>query len=65
MGTNQARFHVVQPGGRITDTPVQLVRDRSGRITQLKSPTTQAMFSYQGGNLVTGFQLTPLAGKQP
>ena len=65
MGTNQARFHVVRPGGRITNMPVQLVRDRSGRISQLQSPATRATFSYQDGNLVTGFQLTPLPGKKP
>ena len=65
MKTNRVAFHVVQPGGRITSMPVQLVRDRSGRITQLTSPTTRATFSYQGGNLVTGFQLAPLPVKNP
>ncbi|MFP6604914.1 MAG: VCBS repeat-containing protein [Pirellulaceae bacterium] len=65
VGTNRVTFHIVQPGGRFTNVPVQLTRDRSGRITQLQSPATIARFSYQDGNLVTGFKLTPFPANDP
>ena len=60
LETNRVTFHTIQPGGRFTNVPVQLTRDQSGRITELQSPATIARFTYQDGNLVTGFKLTPV-----
>jgi len=56
-GTNQVSFYVMRPGGDLTVTPVKLTRDGQSRITQVQSKNSTATFEYQGGNLVTEFQL--------
>ena len=65
LETNRVTFHTVQPGGRFTNVPVKLTRDQLGRITKLQSPAMIARFTYQDGNLVTGFKLTPVETKNP
>lgn len=55
-GTNKVSFYVMRPGGDLEVTPVRLVRDDDGRITQVRSELSTAHFEYQDGNLVTGFR---------
>ena len=55
-GTNDVSFYVMRPGGDLTVSPVRLVRDQKGRITQVRSPTSTAQFKYQEGSLVSGFE---------
>jgi hypothetical protein len=56
-GTDNVSFYVMRPGGDLTVTPVKLIRDDQGRITQVKSKNSSGIFEYQDGSLVTGFQL--------
>ena len=60
-GTNEVSFYVMRPGGALTVVPVRLARDTSGRITQVQTSELAGHFEYQSGNLVTDFQLKPVA----
>lgn len=56
-GKNEVRFYVMRPSGDLTVSPVKLIRDTEGRITQVQSKKSTARFEYQEGSLVTEFRL--------
>ena len=60
-GTNEVSFYVMRPGGALSVVPVRLARDTKGRITEVQTSELAGDFEYQSGNLVTDFQLKPVA----
>lgn len=57
-GSNTVRFYTMRAGGDLDVSEVELARDSLGRIVQLQSQNSTAIFNYESEPLVAEFQLT-------